>query len=84
MDGTHDYSGDSTDAAAAAGDSDDDGWRYRIANLEKGLGLFLFAVRLHLSPAVPQHPWLLSVVVSSIAAFQPTFSPLFKHRTNVD
>lgn len=69
MDGTHDYSGDSTDAAAAVGDSDDDGWRYRIANLEKGLGLFLFAVRLHLSPPVPQHPWLLSVVVSSISAF---------------
>lgn len=34
---------DSGTAVAAAADSDDGGWRYRIANLEKGLGVIFIS-----------------------------------------
>lgn len=52
---------DSGTSVAAAADSDDDGWRYRIANLEKGLGFFYFATRLlFLLLLLPHHQFMVS------------------------
>lgn len=49
------------DSGTAAADSDDDGWRYRIANLEKGLGvIFISPLVLFFFGSFSMHQFMVS------------------------
>lgn len=62
---------DSGTTVAAAADSDDGSWRYRIANLEKGLGFFYFATRLLFLSFAPSPSPIHGVLLSFPSAFHP-------------